>query len=298
MNGSNKEKGYLDPEFLRKLERLSLIAHKVQLGAAKGERRSKKKGVSIDFADYREYVQGDDLRHVDWNIFARLDAFHLKLFQEQEDMTLHILIDASRSMGFGSPPKIEFAAKLAAAIGYIGLAGYDRVSVESFSGVSARSIRPLRGRAAAGRLFSFLGSLEAEGHTDLEAACKTHFMKSRAKGVAVLISDFFDPAGPENGLRRLALSGSDLYAIQVLAPEEYEPEISGDLKLVDCETGDMVEVTVSPALMKRYEQRRDEYIEQVRKACLARGIGHFVTQSNHPVDRLTLELLRRGGMVK
>ena len=298
MNEGAINKGLLEPEFLRRLERLALMARQVQVGSAKGERKSKRKGVSIEFSDYRDYVQGDDLRHVDWNIYARLDSFHLKLFQEMEDFTLHLLIDASRSMGFGAPSKIAFAGRLAAALGYIALAGYDRVCAEAFAGAVSMSLPPLRGKASAGKLFAFLQQVEAEGPTRLEGACKTHFLRHRAKGVAVMISDFFDPEGFEAGLRRLALSGSDAYAIQVLAPEEYAPEVSGDIKLLDCETGAAVEVTVTPALLKRYQERREEFCDSMREFCLRRGIGYFLTTSDAPVDRLILEIFRRGGMIK
>jgi uncharacterized protein (DUF58 family) len=298
MTDSDQTHGLLDPAFLRKLERLALIAHQMQAGTARGERRSPRRGVSLEFADYRDYVQGDDLRHVDWNIFARLDSLHLKLFEEREDFTLHLLIDASRSMGFGEPMKLEFAVKLAAAIGYLGLAGYDRVCAAALAGTGASLLPPIRGKGQAGRLFAFLRSVAPEGPTALDAAGRAHFLRHRGKGVAVLISDFFDPAGFEDGLRRLALSGSRAYALHVLAPEEYEPEVSGDIKLVDCETGAEVEVTVSPALLRRYRRRREEYCESVRKFCAGRGIGYFLVTSDTPVERLTLEILRRGGMLR
>ena len=297
--GATTARTLLEPEFLRKLERLAIAAKRVQLGMTKGERKSKRKGSSVEFADYRDYVQGDDLRHVDWNIYARLDALYLKLFQEQEDLTVHLLIDASLSMGFGTPAKLEFACKLAAAIGYVGLVGYDRVSVEAFSEGQARRMRPVRGRASAMKLFSFIQAIEARGTTELERACRSHVVRNRAtKGIALIISDFFDPDGFEGCLRRLTQSGSDLYAVQVMAPEEIDPELSGDLKLVDCETSSFTEISVSRALMKRYKKNRDGFCESIRRFCLARGIGHFVVSSATPVEQLTLDVLRRGGMFR
>ena len=288
----------LDPEFLRRLERLALLTKRIQLGAVKGERKSKRKGTSVEFADYRAYVQGDDLRRVDWNIFARLESLYLKLFQEYEDLTLHLLIDASRSMSFGNPAKIDFACKLAAAIGYIGLVGYDRVAVEALSGAEAKRLTPVRGKASAHKLFAFLESLEAQGETRLEPACRAHFLRNRAKGVAVLISDFFDPEGFEGCLRKLRQSGSEIYAVQVMAPEEIDPELSGDLRLLDCETDTFCEISVSRGLLKRYKENRDGFCEGIRKFCLARGIGHFTVSSAAPVEELTLEVLRQGGMLK
>jgi len=291
-------KTVLDPEFLRKLERLAIAAKRVQLGLTKGERKSKRKGSSIEFADYRDYAQGDDLRFVDWNIFGRLDALYLKLFREQEDLTVHLLIDASRSMSFGTPPKIEFACKLAAAIGYVALVGYDRVSVEAFRGTDVHRMRPRRGKASAGKLFSFLESVQADGATHLERACRSYVLRNRAKGVAIIMSDFFDQEGFEGCLRRLTQSGSDLYAIHVLAPEEIEPQLSGDLKLLDSETNSYTEISASRALLKRYKQNLEGFCEGIRRFCLARGIGHFIAPSDTPVEQLTLDVLRKGGMLR
>lgn len=291
-------KSILEPEFLRKLERLALIARRAQLGGAKGERRSKRKGISIEFADYRDYVQGDEIRHIDWNIFSRLDSLHLKLFREQEDLTLHLLIDASRSMEFGTPPKLRFACKLAAALGYIGLAGYDRVCVEVLTEADPRALAPIRGKASAGKLFGFLESIRAEGPTRLESACRSHVLRIRSPGIMVLISDFFDEDGFEGSLRRLAGSGSDLYAIHVLAPEEVDPDVSGDLTFLDSETGGAVEVSISRAMLESYHARRESFCESIRRYCTARGIGYFMTPSDAPFEKLTLEILRKGGMIR
>ncbi len=288
----------LDADFLRKLERLAIAAKRVQLGLAKGERRSKRKGSSVEFADYRDYVQGDDLRFVDWNIYARLDALYLKLFKEQEDLTVHLLIDASRSMGFGTPSKIEFACKLAAAIGYIALIGYDRVCVEGFSGTDVQRMRPCRGRASVAKMFSFIESIEEEGGTNLEHACRSYMLRNRAKGTAVIISDFFDQDGFEGCLRRLTMSGSDVYAIHVLAPEEIDPQLAGDLKLLDSETSGFVEISASRALLKRYKDNRDGFCEAIRRFSVARGIGHFVVSSDTSIEELTLDMLRKGGMLR
>lgn len=290
--------GLFDPDFLRKLEQLAIASKRVKLGVSKGERKSKRKGVSVEFADYRDYVQGDDLRHVDWNIFGRLDSLYLKLFQEQEDLTLHLLIDASESMAYGSPKKMEFACKLAAALGYVALASYDRVSVEAFSETTTRRLRPCRGKASATKLFSFIESISAEGGTHLEQSCRSYVLRNRAKGVAVLLSDFFDERGFEGSLRRLAQSGSDLYAVHVLSPDEISPLISGDLKLLDSESEEHTEISVSPALLKRYQKNVTGFQESIRRYCLARDIGYVFAPSDTAYDKLMLDLLRRGGMLR
>jgi uncharacterized protein (DUF58 family) len=288
----------LDPAFLRQLEKLALMAKRVQLGVSKGERKSKRKGQSTEFADYRDYVQGDDLRHIDWNIYGRLNQLYLKLFQEQEDLTLHVLIDASRSMDFGTPRKIEFACKLAAAVGYIGLASYDRVSIEAFSGERTQRLAPVRGKASAMKLFTFLEGVLADGATNLEQGTRAYMIRNRAKGVALLISDFFDEEGFEGPIRRLTQSGSDAYAVHVLAPEEIDPTLSGDLKLVDSETNAFAEISVSRTLLKKYKDNRDGFCDEVRRFCLARGVGHYVVSSDTSVEQLTLDVLRKGGLVK
>ncbi|MDX9974031.1 MAG: DUF58 domain-containing protein [FCB group bacterium] len=288
----------LDAEFLRKLERLMLVARRVHLGMAKGERRSKRRGSSVEFADYRDYVQGDDLRFVDWNIASRLDSLYLKLFEEQEDLTLHLLIDGSASMAFGQPPKLEFACKMAAALGYVALAGFDRVSAEVFCGDTAYRLPSMRGKASANRFFSFLEDARAEGATDLEASCKSYVLRNRAKGVALLISDFLDPEGFEGCLRRLGQSGSDLYVLHVLAREEVDPPVTGDLRLVDCETKAFTEISMSRALLKRYKENLAGFCEEVRRTCVSRNIVYVPAVSDMPYDRLTFDLLRRNGMLR
>jgi uncharacterized protein with von Willebrand factor type A (vWA) domain len=290
--------GILDAAFLRKLERLAISAKRVQLGSAKGERRSKRKGQSVEFADYRDYVQGDDLRFVDWNIYGRLDSLYLKLFQEQEDLTVHLLIDASKSMRFGSPSKIEFSCKLAAAIGYIALVNYDRVSVEAFADGEVQRMRPVRGKGGANKLFTFLSGIVADGGTRLEESCRSYVLRNRAKGVAVLLSDFFDDDGFEAGLKRLMQSRCDVYAVHTLARDEIEPVVGGDLKLLDSETNAHTEISVSPALLKKYRRNLEGFCDTIRRYCLVRDIGYVFAPSDSPFERLTMEVLRKGGMLR
>ncbi len=288
----------LDATFLRRLERMAIAVKKVHLGAAKGERRSKRKGTSTDFADFRNYVQGDDLRHVDWNIYGRLDELYLKLFQEFEDVTLHLLLDVSQSMAFGTPQKFAFGQKLVAAMGYIGLAGYDRVSVGLLSGDRVEGLTPIRGKASANKLFAFLQKNDAGGSTNLDEAIRMYSMRQRNRGVYVVISDFLDEEGFEPALKRLCATRSDVYIVQVLAPEEIEPELTGDLKLVDSESEHYTEVSVSRALLKRYHQNRDAFVERVRTYCLGRGMGHYLVSSDTPVENILLDVFRKGGLLR
>lgn len=297
MPTSSETTRLLAPAFLRQLERLAITAKRVKGGATKGERRSRRKGSSTDFADYRDYVQGDDLRHIDWNIYGRLSELYIKLFEEREDLTLHLLIDASASMAFGTPTKLDFAKRSAAALAYIALSGQERVSAEAFSGEGAQRINPCRGKGSVPKFFAFLESVQAGGATHLETASRAYLARNRSKGVAVLFSDFFDEAGFESALRRLNRPGADLYAVHVLAPEEIDPHLMGDLKLIDSETGAFAEVSMSPALMKKYRQHRDSFCEEIRRYCAARDIGYMALSSDTNIAELTLNMLRRGGMV-
>jgi len=293
-----EQTGLLEPAFLRKLERLSIMAKRVKLGVTKGERKSTRKGSSVDFADYRNYVQGDDLRHVDWNIYSRLNELYIKLFEEREDLTLHLLIDASRSMAFGTPHKLTFAKRLAAALGYIALSGHERVSIEAFSDDGVQSITPCRGKSSVRKLFAFIDSIEASGGTRLEEAGRGYLARNRTKGVAVILSDFFDEDGFEGIIRRLNQSRSDVYEVHVLAPEEIDPRLTGDLRLIDSETENFAEITSSRALFRKYLKNRDGFIDAVRRYCTVRGVGYMNVSSDTPIEQLTLDLLRQGGMVR
>lgn len=288
----------LTPALLRRLERLTVATRRVQRSPGKGERRGKRKGSSVEFADFRDYVQGDDLRHIDWNLYARLGQLFVKLFEECEDLTLHILLDASRSMAFGTPTKFDFARRLAAALAYIGLTGYDRVGITAFSSGGARVLLPLRGKANTQKLFAFLEELEADGGTTLDAGARDHLLRARSQGVTVLITDALDPGGYSGAIKRLAAARADLHVVQVLAPEELDPRLSGDLKLIDSESGAAVEISVTPGLLRRYAKNRDAFVAGLRGFCVARGALHYLVSSGTPLEQLMLDVLRHGGLLR
>src|SRR3954464_9253335 len=184
-----KDQPLLEPQFLHRLEQLELVSRKIFLGRMKGERRSKRKGQSVEFADYRNYVVGDDLRFLDWNLFARLDRLFIRLFLEEEDLHFYILLDNSLSMDFGSPTKLHYAKQIAAALGFIGLVNLDRVVIEAFNDRLVQSLPPVRGRRSLWRMMDFLRSLEPAGPSDLRKALRTFSMKCSGKGIVVLLSD-------------------------------------------------------------------------------------------------------------
>lgn len=244
-----------DEAFLRQLERLLLLMKSPVRGGLKGGRRSVKRGQSVEFADYRDYTPGDDLRQLDWNVYARLERLFVKLFVEEEDVTVTLLIDASASMATGRPVKLVFAKRAAAALGYIGLASEDRVAVSALSGRVARKRAAMRGSGRVFRLLADLSSIEpADGPTDIVAAARHAAAQLHGRGVVILISDLLDP-GADRVIRELAATGSELIVIHVLSPEELDPVLEGDLRLVDIETGDGIDVTVDLATLDAYKAR-------------------------------------------
>jgi len=292
------ESPLLEPAFLHRLEQLELVSRKIFLGLMKGERRSKRKGQSVEFADYRNYVKGDDLRFLDWNLFARLDRLFIRLFQEEEDLHFHVLIDNSLSMDFGNPSKLRYACQVAAALSFIGLVNMDRVVVEVFNEKMERSLPPLRGRRSLWRILDFLGKVEPTGSSNFRESMRTFSLKSSGKGIAVILSDFMDKNGYEEGLRYLVARQFDIYAIQVLAHEEVEPDVVGDLKLIDAEDADEAEITVNAPLLKRYKENLHAFRSTLNEFCVRRGIAYLFTSNQTPFEKLVLTYLRQRGLVR
>jgi uncharacterized protein (DUF58 family) len=288
----------LDPQFLHRLEQLELISRKIFLGRMKGERLSKRKGQSVEFADYRNYVVGDDLRFLDWNLLARLDKLFIRLFMEEEDLHFTILIDNSLSMSFGSPTKLHYARQVAAALAFVGLVNLDRVIIEAFNDRLTQAMPAARGRRSLWRVLDFLQKLEPAGPSDLRRALRTFTIKCSGKGIVVVLSDFMDKNGYEEALRYLVARQMDIYAIQILSQEEIEPEIVGDLKLVDVEDEDVAEITVSAPLLKRYKQNLAAYRAALNEFCSRRGIAYLFTSNQVPFERLVLTYLRQRGLVR
>src|SRR5262245_39974654 len=288
----------LEPEFLHRLEQLELVSRKIFLGRMKGERRSKRKGQSVEFADYRNYVVGDDLRFLDWNLYARLDKLFLRLFMEEEDLHFYVLIDNSLSMDFGTPTKLHYAKQVAAALGFIGLVNLDRVMIRAFNDRLLQSLPAQRGRRSLWRVLDFLNKLEPSGPSDLAKSLRTFSLECSGKGIVVILSDFMDKGGYEDALRYLVARQMDVYAIQILSQEEIDPDVTGDLKLVDVEDADAAEVTVSIPLLRRYKENLAAYRADLLEFCTRRGISCLLTSTDVPFDRLVLTYLRQRGLVR
>jgi uncharacterized protein (DUF58 family) len=287
----------LSPELMHRLERLELVSRKMFLGRMKGERRSKRKGQSVEFADFRNYTPGDDLRFIDWNLYARLDKLFLKLFMEEEDLHFYVVLDTSASMDFGTPTKLEYAKQLAAALCFVGLVRADRVKVETLT--PGKQPSPvLRGRRSTWRLFDYLQQIESSGGTSLADGVKNFCLRNSGKGIVVLITDLMDKQGYESALRYLLAQQMDVYVIHTLSAEELDPDVKGDLKLVDVEDGDMAEITASAPLLKRYRQTLNAFVEGARQYCTRRGMNYVLASNQVPVDQLVASYLRKRGLVR
>jgi len=288
----------LDPEFMNRLERLDIVSRKIFAGRMKGERRSKRKGQSVEFADYRNYVVGDDLRFLDWNIYGRLEKLFIKLFFEEEDLHVSILLDYSKSMDFGNPAKAIYAKRVAAALAYIGLVNYNRVTLCGYSDRFGPEQAGVRGRHLISKVLNCLVNLEPAGAGNMTAACRHFAIRHPQRGIVVVLSDFMDKGGYEEGLRYLLGRHYDLYAIQLLSPQEIKPDLAGDLRLRDVEDDDIAEVTISRALLNRYKQNLNAYCGQLQEYCTRRGITYLFTSTEVPFDQLVLTYLRKRGLLR
>jgi uncharacterized protein (DUF58 family) len=284
--------GIFSSEFLAQLERLSLASRRTFRGRVKGERRSLRKGQSVEFSDYRPYGHGDDLRYVDWNIYGRLDRLHVKLFVDEEDLCLHLLVDASASMGYGVPTKVDYAARLASAIGFVGLVNLERVGVGILRERVSEGWPPVRGRNQFNALVDFLSAVRPSGATRLNDGLANYAMRAREPGLAVIISDLLDPAGFETGIRALRERRFEVHVIHLLAAEELNPPMSGDLRMHDSETGEVRELTVDGETLRNYRQRLHQFLERSEAFCRSQEIGYRRITSDIPVEEFVLAQLR------
>lgn len=288
----------LSPELLARLERLELVSRKIFRGRLKGERRSRRKGRSVEFADFRGYVPGDDLRFMDWNLYARLDKLFLKLFLEEEDLHFFALIDASNSMDFGDPTKLRYAKQLAAALGFVGLVRADRVKIEALSS-SRRGAGPvLRGRRSLWRLLDHVEGIQPGDNVPLVDGVRNFCLRSSGKGIVVLLTDLMDKSGYEAALRTLMAQQMDIYVVHILSREELDPDIKGDLRLVDSEDADTAEITVSGPLLARYKKTLAAFIDAARQYCTRRGMVYLTVTTENPVDEFVTRYLRQRGLVR
>ena len=282
----------LSSEFFAQLERLALISRRAFRGRVEGERKSPRKGMSVEFSDYRPYGVGDDLRYVDWNIYSRLDRLYLKLFVDEEDLCLHVLLDGSGSMGFGTPTKLEYGAKLSLALGFVGLVNLERVGVTVVRDRLAEGWNPTRGRTNILPLMEFLGRLGSGGRTSLSDGLAQYALRAREAGLAVVVSDLMDPGGYERGLKALLERRFDVHVVHLLSADEMNPSFGGDLRLLDAETGELRDLTLDAEAMRSYRHRLHEFLERAEQFCRAKEISYHRVVTDTPVEEFVLRQMK------
>ncbi len=290
-----------DEATLHKLEQLTLVAARVRVGVMKGDRRSSKRGTSIEFADYRNYVKGDDLRRLDWNVYARLERSFIKLLEEEEDLAVHLLLDASASMHWpdNDPPthKLTYALRLTGALGHIALTAGDLLSV-TLLGNNNRSWGPFRGAQNSLRLLQFLETITAVGPTDLNLSLRNYALYGRRPGLLFVVSDLLSPGGYQEGVAALQARGYEVALLHLLSPDEVNPPLGGDLKLVDVETAADAEITLDPTTLAQYRERLGDWLAEIAAYCAARQVHYIPITTDLPWEKLVMQTLRVKGVLK
>lgn len=288
----------ISPDLMHKLDQLELVTRRQFVGKIRGERRSKRKGHSLEFADYRSYVQGDDIRHIDWKILARLDRLFLKLYMEEEDLFVHFLIDTSHSMGMGEPSKALYAKMLTAALSYVALAGGHRVMIQPFAQKLHAPLPYTRGKGQMHRILRYLQDLPAEGETEMAQALTMFRLSSVGSGVIFLISDLFDKDGAGNALKRLVGKNFEVVVLHLLSPEEEDPPWDGDWNLVDIEDGSTRPVSMTTFIKERYREVVAQFRAEQQELCFKYGYQYIPIRSDVPLESVILFSLRRRGVLR
>jgi len=307
-----------DESFMRRLERLSLVTRRIRSGRTKGGRRSTKRGTSIEFADYRDYTPGDDLRHLDWRAYARLERPFIKLFEEEEDIPVHLVLDASGSMDWpqhsmaltanpnssneqlplNEQNKWNFGCRLVAALGYLALAGGDRLTVTLLGEQAMKSWGPHRGRGQIHSLLNYLRQTQPQGLTDLNSRLHTLAQTHAQSGLLFLLSDFLSPQGYEQGLMALGGTGYECNILHLLSPDEIRPQLGGDLRLIDVETGLQQEMTIDGAMRRLYLQHFATWRAQLEQYCFAHDTNYALIETAQAFDNIIMGHLRQRGFLQ
>jgi uncharacterized protein (DUF58 family) len=287
-----------DDDFQKKLESLSIVSRRVFAGRLRADRRSKKKGSGVEFADHRDYAPGDDFRSVDWSVYQRFGKLLVRLYEEEEDLSIYFIVDSSSSMTFGDGKKFDQARRLAAALAYVGLANLDRVTIVSATDAVSARMPTTRGKGRIFKVFEFLSELTPGGTTDLGDAMKTFVAQHKRRGLAVLISDLYDPAGFERGINALRFAKFEPFVLHVVDQREARPALQGDVRLYDCETGEEREVTVTDGLLDDMARAFDDYQRSIERFCISRQVPYFAAEVGLPFDELVLRVFRRGGFLR
>ncbi|MBI2941255.1 MAG: DUF58 domain-containing protein [Chloroflexi bacterium] len=292
------EQSLVDEAFLRRLERLVILARNMSSTGLIGEHRSRRRATSFEFADYRRYVAGDDLRRIDWNAYGRLEGLFLKLTEAKEDLPIHLLLDCSRSMNWGSPNKFVYAKQLVAALGYLALSRFDAVTVATFGERLYDRFPMVRGKHQALSLLSFLDNLAVGEHTDLGSSMMAYCSTNRRRGLAILVSDLHTRDGHEPGLIQLLQSGLEPHVLHLVDPQELAPRVKGEAEIFDLESGEVVELLVGPEVIRQYQERFDSWCGDVKAFCHQRDISYLRVDTSIPLEQLILKDMRQARVVR
>lgn len=287
-----------DDDFQKKLESLAVVSRRVFAGRSRAQRRTKKRGAGIEFADHRDYAPGDDFRFVDWGIYRRFGRLLVRLYEEEEDLSIYFLVDCSRSMGFGDGAKFDQARRLCAALAYVGLANLDRITIVGVGDSVQARLPATRGKGQIFKVFRFLESLETASETDLERALSVFVGQHPRRGLAVLLSDLFDPKGFERGLNMLRFNKFEPFVLHLLDPSERSPSLRGDVELHDCETDIGREVTITDEVLRNLQAAFDQYTHAIQTFCASTQIPYFAADTKTPFDELILRVFRQGGFLR
>lgn len=294
---TNQQAPLFDSSFLRMLDRLALMTKRAMAGELQGERRSPHRGSSIEFADFRQYSPGDDFRRIDWNSYARLERFFLKLFVAEEELTVHLLIDTTASMDWGEPNKLQYARRAAGAFGYIALASLDRVTATALGEGTTHTLKHVRGKRSALHLFAFLQQLRARSTGNLFSACRRYAQSTRAAGPLLLCADLLDPRWAE-ALQALTMGPFEITLLHMLAPQELRPQMDGDFRLIDAESGDQIEITADLDTLRRYDEHLNTWRADIETFCSGHNINYVFVDTAIPVEDLVIANLRQRGIVR
>jgi len=281
-----------EDDFLKKLEYLHVVSKRAFAGQNRADRLTPKRGRGLEFADHRPYAAGDDFRHIDWKAYKRLNRLLLRLFDEERDLPIYLMIDVSRSMA--EPAKFDMARRVAAALCYIGLTHLDRLTILPFGRGLGRESSPGRGKGRIFRVFELLEALEAGGPTDLRESFKEFAGRPRQMGLTVIISDFLDPGGFEQGLKILRTIGHDVFVVHVASARDRDPGAVGELRFMDVETGELREVDVTPRLAKAYLRAWEAHAADLHQFCGRYDIGYVRADAERPFEEIILKAFRQG----
>jgi uncharacterized protein (DUF58 family) len=284
-----------DAEFLKKLDTIVINVRMMMNTGSGGNRKSRSKGSSVEFSDFREYSLGDDFRRIDWNAYGRFDRLFVKLFMEEREAMVNIFIDGSRSMDFGEPKKSLTALKLSGVLSYLALNNLDRVCINELSGASLRQSQSLNGRTMFSRCADFLENMQFNGITDLNSAIKKKEFKG--SGVSIVFSDFFTPGGIEAAVKYLLYKKQDVILVHVLSAEELDPSVEGQIRLLDSETGEARDISVTPALLKQYDKELNAFINNIREFSSRMGVTYIQVSSAELIEKIVFEEFAKAGIV-